>query len=100
MLTSKHTYDTVTTTRYDSTTQKPKCIVEYNKGKAYIDISEQIKSYRTSLMRGVKWYQNFAVEILIGTKLTNVLCLYKKLKNPDISITNFTEEVIKELTES
>lgn len=57
-----------------------------------------MKSYSTTLKQGAKWYRKPAVEILIGTNLTNTLCLYKKLMNPKISITAFKENVIKGLT--
>jgi hypothetical protein len=98
MLTTKHTDDMVEVQRRNTSIQKPKCVLEYNKAKTFIDISDQIKSYCTSLRRGVKWYRKLAIELLIGTSTVNALYVYNKLTNENMQITAFKEKIIEELT--
>ncbi|XP_055910454.1 piggyBac transposable element-derived protein 4-like [Eupeodes corollae] len=46
--------------------EKPLAIIEYNKGKSGIDLSDQMASYATTLRRGLKWYRKVAIEFLLG----------------------------------
>lgn len=98
MLTTKHKNDMVDLQRRSGPIQKPKCIIDYNKGKAFIDTSDQIKSYSNALRKGVKWYRKLAFEILIGTNTVNALYVYKNLSQENISITTFKEQIIQGLT--
>ncbi|CAH2009459.1 unnamed protein product [Acanthoscelides obtectus] len=65
--------------------QKPAAVVDYNKHKAYIDLSDQMKSYATSLRRGVKWYRKLAIELLIGSALVNAHVLHQEVANEKMS---------------
>lgn len=98
MLTTKHKNDMVDLQRRSGPIQKPTCIIDYNKGKAFIDTSDQIKSYSNALRKGVKWYRKLAFEILIGTNTVNALYVYKNLSKENISITTFKEQIIQGLT--
>lgn len=40
---------------------KPLAIIEYNKGKAGIDLSDQMVSYGSTLRKGLKWYRKLAI---------------------------------------
>ncbi|CAH1998424.1 unnamed protein product [Acanthoscelides obtectus] len=71
--------------------QKPAAVVDYNKHKAYIDLSDQVKSYTTSLRRGVKWYPKLAIELLIGSALVNAHVLHQEVANEKMSITKFKQ---------
>nr|XP_022912443.1 piggyBac transposable element-derived protein 4-like [Onthophagus taurus] len=77
--------------------QKPKNMVEYNKYKSNIDISDQLKSYNTCLRRSMKWYRKLAFELLTGSAIVNAYIAYKEITNNKISITAFKEEVINGL---
>lgn len=76
---------------------KPDVIVDYNKSKAFIDLSDQIKAYSTSLRKGIKWYRKIAVELLLGSAMVNAYLLYKGVTGRNLSITAFREEVAESL---
>ncbi|KAJ4428470.1 hypothetical protein ANN_24507, partial [Periplaneta americana] len=56
MLSAKHGDETVTVQKHGKELTKPKVIIDYNNSKAFIDLSDQLKAYNTSLRRGIKWY--------------------------------------------
>ncbi|KAI4456180.1 hypothetical protein MML48_8g00008220 [Holotrichia oblita] len=76
---------------------KPKMVFEYNKCKAFIDLSIDIKAYNTSLRRSLKWYRKLALELLPGRTLVNAHIAHQKIANEKLSISKFTEEVVKGL---
>lgn len=72
---------------------KPKVIVDYNKSKAYIDLSDQLKAYSHCLRRGLKWYRKLAVEIIFGSAVVNSFLVYKEITQQIIQITEFRERL-------
>lgn len=72
MLSTKHTDTTITVNRCSGSTEKPVAIVEYNRAKSSIDLSDQMASYNTALRKTIKWYRKIAIEILFGTSIVNV----------------------------
>lgn len=97
VLSTKHTDKQVIVRQKGGDVQKPEIIANYNKCKAFIDLSDQMKSYGTSLRRGVKWYRKLAIELLAGTAVVNAYILYQEVANEKISITNFKEMLIEEM---
>lgn len=97
ILSTKHANEMVTVRRRGTEIQKPRNIVEYNKYKSYIDISDQLKAYNTCLRRSLKWYRKLAFELLTGTAVVNAHILYKEITQNKISITEFRELVIEGL---
>ncbi|CAH1995544.1 unnamed protein product [Acanthoscelides obtectus] len=91
----------VTTSRRQTENVKPKCIVDYDKGKASVDVSDQLASYNTALRRCNKWYRKVIIEILWGTSLVNAYFLYTKnnVNGRDLNITQFRQKVILSLLE-
>lgn len=57
---------------------KPKAIVDYNKANTFIDVSDQMSSYSTSVRRSLKWYRKIAVEMITGTCVVNACYLFNK----------------------
>ncbi|XP_055918359.1 uncharacterized protein LOC129950443 [Eupeodes corollae] len=57
--------------RREGNREKPLAIIEYNKGKSDIDLSDQMGSYDTTLRRGLKWCRKVAVEFLLGMAVVN-----------------------------
>jgi hypothetical protein len=98
ILSTRHTDEMKTIQRRSSTVLKPCSILDYNKWKTFIDLSDQKKSYTTSLRKGVKWYRKLAIELLVGTSLVNALHIYHSLGNDRISMTLFKENVVEGLT--
>lgn len=50
---------------------KPKAIIDYNKGKSYIDISDQMASFNSAMRKTMKWYRKVAIEVIFGTSMVN-----------------------------
>lgn len=98
ILSTKHTDEMETIQRRNDTIQKPKSILDYNKSKAFIDTSDQIKGYNSSLRKGNKWYRKLAFEVLTETNIVNALHVFNKLSEKKISITDFKEQVVEGLT--
>ncbi|KAG5900067.1 hypothetical protein JTB14_016040 [Gonioctena quinquepunctata] len=71
MVTTKHVPEMVTILRRSGDILKPKTIIEYNKHNSYIDVSDQMKEYNSSLRRGVKWYRKLGIELVIGAGIVN-----------------------------
>lgn len=80
-LSTKHTPEMLKVRHGDKEVEKPTAIVEYNKHKAYIDLSDQMKAYNMCLRRGVKWYRKLAVELLTGSALVNAFISHQEVRN-------------------
>ncbi|XP_055918374.1 piggyBac transposable element-derived protein 4-like [Eupeodes corollae] len=76
---------------------KPEAILAYNKGKAGIDLSDQMGSYATTLRKGVKWYRKLGIELLLGTSVVNAWVVYKNVTQTKICIRKFREKLVGEL---
>lgn len=99
VISTKHDNSTVSVQRHGQEIKKPEIILDYNKCKAFIDLSDQLKAYSTSLRKGVKWYRKLAVELLTGTTLINAYCLHQKVTHKKNSITKFKELVVTQILE-
>ncbi|KAJ8934918.1 hypothetical protein NQ314_013108 [Rhamnusium bicolor] len=86
--------------RRGNTKTKPKIIVEYNKGKQGVDISDQLSSYYTSLRKSLVWYKKIAIGILCSTTVVNSHILYQTIVEKNMSLLQFTESVIRALLPS
>lgn len=73
--------------------QKPIGIIAYNKGKAGIDLSDQLSSYATTLRKGVKWYRKLAMELLLGMCIVNAKVVYESINKKKVKIRNFRENL-------
>nr|CAI5841851.1 unnamed protein product [Callosobruchus analis] len=51
--------------------KKPKCVLDYNKTKKGVDISDQMSSYFSVLQKSLKWYRKVCFELLFGTSVVN-----------------------------
>ena len=56
----------------------PQLIVDYNKGKQGIDLSDQLSAYYTCLRLSKKWYQKVAFEMIFGISVVNAYLIYKE----------------------
>jgi len=80
---------------------KPKIILDYNAGKAGIDLSDQLSSYSSPVRKSIRWYHKVATKVLLGTSVVNALIVYNMNKPSDkkISITKFREMLVDDLLE-
>ncbi|CAH2017248.1 unnamed protein product [Acanthoscelides obtectus] len=95
-LSTKHTSEMIKVKSGDKETEKPASVIDYNKHKAFIDLSDQMKAYNTCLRRGIKWYRKLAIELLTGTALVNAYILHQQVTNQKMSVTKFKEVVTTE----
>lgn len=101
MLSTRHNItmaDTGKKNRNNETIMKPKIIIDYNSGKAGIDLSDQLSSYSSPVRKSIRWYHKVATEILLGTAVVNALIVHN-LNTPQnkLKITQFREALINEL---
>lgn len=76
---------------------KPKLILDYNKGKSGIDLSDQMASYATPIRKSIRWYHKVACELLLGTAVVNAYIVYKALTGANLGIVQFREALCKSL---
>ncbi|KAF0713696.1 piggyBac transposable element-derived protein 4-like, partial [Aphis craccivora] len=76
---------------------KPKVVIDYNRGKGYIDLTDQMGSYSSCLRRGMKWYRKVAMDIICNTSLLNAFSIYKGVTGNSKTITQFKDEIINGL---
>jgi len=77
---------------------KPQVIVNYNKGKQVIDLSDQLSTYYTCLRRSKKSCQKVAFEMTLGMSIVNAYFAYKE--NDDTScmtMLQFRESLVRSL---
>lgn len=86
-------------TVYDDskTDNKPEVIVDYNHGKTYIDISDQLASYSPYLRKTYKWYMQIFFHITCQIAVVNALKLYEVQTGKKINIVQFRKEIMKGL---
>jgi len=56
----------------------PQVVLDYNEGRIGTDLSDQLSSYYTCLMRSIKWYRKVAFELVFGTALVNSYLIYNE----------------------
>jgi hypothetical protein len=95
MISTKHsnTMEEVMTKRIKI---KPKVVINYNRDKGYIDLSDQMGSY-SSCLRGMKWYRKIAIDIICNTSLLNTFSIYKEVTGNSKTIIQFKDDIINEL---
>ena len=55
---------------------KPKAVIEYNKDKAGINLSDEMSAYASVLRKGIKWYRKLAFELLLGVAIVNAYFIF------------------------
>lgn len=106
MLSSKSTLTYGTTNKKDRSTGleklKPTAVLEYNRIKMGIDLSDQLSNYYSSLRKSIRWYHKVAFELLLGTCVINAYVLYKSTSH-DVkkkTLLTFREDLICALTDA
>ena len=67
---------------------KPKAVIEYNKGKPGIDLSDQMGAYASVLHKGIKWYHKLAFELLLGVAVVNAYFIFKNTQLHKLALGN------------
>ena len=77
---------------------KPQVVLDYNKGRQGIDLSDQLSAYCTCLRRSIKWYRKVAFELVFGTALVNSYLIYRdNYAASDVTILQFRESLVRSL---
>ncbi|XP_044744320.1 piggyBac transposable element-derived protein 4-like [Coccinella septempunctata] len=80
---------------------KPKIIVEYNKGKQGIDISDQMTSYYSVLRKSLIWYKKVALEVICGYVVTNSCIMYNESHpNKTLRQLEFLEQLVRHILDT
>lgn len=75
--------------------KKPAAVDDHNRGKVFIDRSDQMASY--SFRLSLKWHRKIVFDILLSTSVVNACFIYKSITKNSITITKFKEEIAKSL---
>nr|CAI5869071.1 unnamed protein product [Callosobruchus analis] len=80
--------------------QKPKCVLDYNKAKKGVDISDQMSSYFSVLRKSLKWYRKVCFELIFGTSVVNAWVVYNDAASSKLSMLNFREKLARALSKT
>lgn len=77
--------------------RKPRCVLDYNKAKKGVDMSDQMSSYFTVLRKSLKWYRKVCFELLFGTCVVNAWVVYNATTGSKVSMLEFRERLVRAL---
>lgn len=97
VLSTKHSDRFQTITKRGRAVSKPKIVLDYNRAKGAVDLSDQMAAYSTPLRKSVKWYKKVAINLLLNTAVINALVLYQAVTGTKIQIVEFRKQVLKGL---
>lgn len=104
MLTTKHDASMVNTGKVNRRKEvviKPCAVIDYNKSKQGIDLSDQMSSYHACFRKTVRWFHKIGIEVLFGTCIVNALIIWNeqqvRLNKDKMSVTEFREMVCMSL---
>lgn len=72
---------------------KPQMILDYNKTKQGIDVSDQYSSYYNPQRKSLIWYKKVAMELLFGITVVNSIVIFNKQVTNKLSLLQFTESL-------
>lgn len=78
---------------------KPEVVLDYNRGKGLVDVSDLMALYHSPLRQSMKWYRKVAFELLLNTSVFNALVLYNKVNNCNMSVTEFRQSIVLRMIE-
>lgn len=76
---------------------KPSVVLSYNKGKAAIDLADQLASYNSPLRKSLKWFRKVAIDMICNVAIVNAHYLFSTVTNKKISITDFRSSLVNSL---
>lgn len=100
MLSTKHDDSVTTYLKKGKACSKPAVVLDYNKGKTFIDLSDQMAAYAPYCRRTVKWYKRLLFHLITATSVVNALYLFNKVNKKKINITRFKEFMVSALVGS
>ena len=98
ILSTRHSSEMVNVPCRSGNKFKSQIIVDYNRGNAAVDLSDQMNSYNNPLRRSTKWYRKLAFKLLLNTMVVNSYIIYKDITKQKISNTEFRKKLAVYLT--
>ncbi len=90
--------DTGKTNKANERIMKPPVVLDYNKGKQGVDLSDRLSTYYTCLQRSKKWYHKVAFEMIFGVSIVNAYLIYKEYYGTNImTMLQFRESLVRSL---
>lgn len=88
------------TTAFETSVEKikPAAILDYNSSKHGVDKSDQMASHHSPVRKTIRWYHKVVFELLLNTAVVNARIIFNKLTGKKISIKNFREALVEDLT--
>jgi hypothetical protein len=80
--------------RRRTTIEKPRVVADYNKGKGYIDLTDQMRSYHTCLWKSIKRYRKVMFDIICNTSMVNALRIYISVTRWKMTLVNFIAVIV------
>lgn len=97
LLSTRHTSDMITfKDRRGREKTKPAAVIDYNKKKFGVDLSDQLMSYGALDHRSVKWWRKLAFHLMVMA-VTNATILYNKCFRKSVPVTHFIQKICSEL---
>ena len=93
--------DTTKVSRASEPIKKPQSVLDYNKCKKGVDLSDQMSSYYLPLKKTRIWYKKVVFEVIAGTSVVNAWVLYNQYcAAKTMPIQNFRESIVLALTQA
>lgn len=97
MLSTRHCADMVTyVDKRGREKRKSACIINYNKKKFGVDLSDQRMSYGTLEHRSIKWWRKLVFHTFLMC-LLNACILYNQVKRNKVSLSQFIQDLCQDL---
>lgn len=96
LMSTKHNDRFVEVQKRGKIIRKPKVVLDYNRVKGAVDLSDQLSSYSTPLRKSVKWYKKLGINLLLNTALVNALILYQAVTKKNANVTDFRKAIVRE----
>lgn len=97
MISTRHTSEMVTfNDKRGREKTKPAAVIDYNKNKFGVDLSDQLMSYGAFGHRSVKWWRKLAFHFFLMA-VTNATIMYNKVCKKSVSVTRFMQKICSDL---
>lgn len=97
VLSTKHGLDASVIRKRNKYIVKPSSVVFYNKGKKFVDVSDQMGSYASPLRKSIKWYRKLSFDLLLNVSVVNAWIIYQETRNEIIPLTRFRKHLVEQL---
>jgi len=72
-------------------------ILDCNKTKQGIDVSDQLSSYYNPQRKALVWYKKVAMELLFGITVVNSMIIFNKQRTNKLTLLSFTESLSRSI---